>query len=212
VRELKWVAGWRRLVSGGGVGSRTLAGAALLVGVVGGLAACGGDGGVQRSQAPSASAVRTAFRGSPASLTGLHAQADRLLSGGERAFAARLRSLRGRPVVVNKWASWCGPCQDEFPVFQQVAVADGRRVAFLGVDGQDATPAARSFLRRFPVTYPSYLDPRSAIANGPVLQAPQLFPQTVYYDASGRRVYDHAGPYQSAAALERDIRFYLQAG
>src|ERR671936_853689 len=71
-----------------------------------------------------------------------------LLGGGAAAFRARLRGLRGHPVVVNKWASWCGPCRSEFPYFQRLGVELGRRVAFLGVDGNDNDSDSRRFLRR----------------------------------------------------------------
>ena len=129
------------------------------------LAACGG--GRPHSAAPSHSAVTTALQGSPAPLAALHGQAGRLLSGGAPALRARLRGLRGHPVVINKWASWCEPCQSEFPVFQRVAVTYGRRVAFIGMDSKDHDGAARAFLRRFPVTYPSYVDPSQTVANAP---------------------------------------------
>jgi cytochrome c biogenesis protein CcmG, thiol:disulfide interchange protein DsbE len=169
------------------------------------LAACGG--GRPHNAAPGRSAVAAAFRGSPPALGALHGQGGRLLTGGVSAFAARLRALRGHPVVVNEWASWCEPCQSEFPVFQRVAVTYGRRVGFIGVDSRDHDGAASAFLRRFPVTYPSYTDPGQRI--GASLQAVGGIPQTVYINARGRPQYDHAGPYESAAALERDIRFYL---
>jgi thiol-disulfide isomerase/thioredoxin len=169
------------------------------------LAACGG--GQPRNAAPSASAVRTAFEGSPAPLASLHGQSGRLLSGGVKAFRTRLSRLRGHPVVVNEWASWCEPCQSEFPVFQRVAVGYGRRVAFIGVDSRDHSGAASAFLRRFPVTYPSYTDPDQHI--GGSLEAVGGIPQTVYIAPDGRQQYDHAGPYESVKALERDIRFYL---
>jgi thiol-disulfide isomerase/thioredoxin len=151
--------------------------------------------------------VSAAFRGSPAQLASLHAQANQLLGGGSTAFHARLDGLRGRPVVVNKWASWCGPCQSEFPAFQRASVKFGRQVAFVGIDGRDHNQGAAAFLRRFPVTYPSYVDPDEKIARS--IQAATYFPETVYYDRRGRFLYEHAGPYLSASALEQDIRRYV---
>ncbi len=147
-----------------------------------------------------------AFKGSPSALASLHHQADQLLGGGSSAFRARLTSLRGHPVVVNKWASWCGPCQTEFPAFQRASFRYGRQVAFLGIDGKDANGSARAFLRRFPVSYPSYTDPDENIARS--IQAAIYYPQTVYFDRQGKMVYDHAGPYETAQALESDIRRY----
>jgi thiol-disulfide isomerase/thioredoxin len=150
--------------------------------------------------------VTSAFKGSPPPLAALHAQANRLLSGGPAAFKARLTGLRGYPVVINKWASWCGPCQTEFPSFQRASVSYGRRVAFVGINGKDHDPAARAFLRRFPVSYPSYVDPQESIAH--TVQAATYYPQTIYIDRQGKIVFDHAGPYLSASALETDIRRY----
>ena len=158
------------------------------------------------SAAPAAGSVAAAFKGSPPALASLHAQADKLLSGGPRAFHARLDGLRGYPVVINKWASWCGPCQTEFPAFQVASVKYGRQVAFIGVDGKDADPSAAAFLHRFPVSYPSYVDPKESIAR--TIQAAIYYPQTVFYDSQGKPTFDHAGPYETAAALEHDIRRY----
>lgn len=177
--------------------------ASVLLGV--GLVGCGG--GQARSAAPSHGQVSAAFKDSPARLASLHTQGNQLLDGGSSAFHSRLASLHGLPVVVNKWGSWCGPCQSEFPAFQRASVRFGRQVAFIGIDGKDSTPAAAGFLRRFPVTYPSYVDPQENIARS--IQAATYFPQTVFYDRQGHSVYDHAGPYLSAGALERDIRHYV---
>src|SRR5947208_7832468 len=65
-----------------------------------------------------------------AALRGVRAQANQLLGGGARAFRRRLAALRSHPVVVNQWASWCGPCRYEFPFFQRLATKYDRRVAF----------------------------------------------------------------------------------
>jgi cytochrome c biogenesis protein CcmG/thiol:disulfide interchange protein DsbE len=168
------------------------------------LAGCGTQA---RSAAPPTATVAAAFKGSPPGLASLHVQANQLLSGGPSAFHVRLDGLRGYPVVVNKWASWCGPCQTEFPAFQRASVKYGRQVAFIGIDGKDSDPSARAFLRRFPVTYPSYVDPQESIAR--TIQAAIYYPQTVYFDRQGKMVFDHAGPYETAAALEQDIRRYV---
>jgi cytochrome c biogenesis protein CcmG/thiol:disulfide interchange protein DsbE len=168
------------------------------------LAGCGA--GQPKDAAPSKTSVATAFKGSPPPLASLHAQGNRLLSGGPSAFHVRLSGLRGYPVVVNKWASWCGPCQTEFPAFQKAAVKYGRQVAFVGIDGKDSNGSAESFLKRFPVSYPSYTDPQEDISR--TIQAATYYPQTVYFDKHGKQVFDHAGPYTSASALERDIRRY----
>lgn len=167
----------------------------------------GHGGSSPRSVALSKNAVAAALAGSPPVLAALHAQANRLISGDPRAFQARLKQLRGYPIVINKWASWCGPCQSEFPAYQRASIAYGKQVAFIGIDGKDPGSGGADFLRRFPVSYPSYLDPQENIARG--IQAAIYYPQTVYIDRAGAEVYDHAGPYETAAALEQDIRRYV---
>jgi thiol-disulfide isomerase/thioredoxin len=169
--------------------------------------AVAGCGGHTRSAAPSARSVKAALKGSPAPLSALHTRADELIGAGPSAFKALLTSLRGYPVVVNKWASWCGPCQSEFPAFQKAAVAYGRKVAFVGVDARDANPSAAAFLRRFPVTYPSYTDPHEGIAR--TIEASTYMPMTIYISRTGKIEFAHAGAYTSASELERDIRYYV---
>jgi cytochrome c biogenesis protein CcmG, thiol:disulfide interchange protein DsbE len=178
-----------------------------LVAVVIAVVIAGGGSSQPKNAAPSAGAVTSAFKGSPPQLASLHAQANQLLGGGVPSFDARLSGLRGHyPVVVNKWASWCVPCQSEFPVFQRAAVAFGKQVAFIGVNGKDHDAAAAAFLKKFPVTYPSYTDPNESIARS--IQAATYYPLTVFYNRRGGSVFTHAGPYLSAAALEKDIRRY----
>jgi cytochrome c biogenesis protein CcmG/thiol:disulfide interchange protein DsbE len=150
--------------------------------------------------------MRARLAGSPAPLAALHAQANEILPGGLSALRARLAELRGHPVVVNKWASWCQPCRAEFGAFQRASVAQGREVAFIGVDSGDSSRSdALAFLRSFPVSYPSYYD-ESGQAGAAVTDS-TFTPVTVFYDRNGRQ-YIHQGPYPSTAKLERDVRRY----
>ena len=84
--------------------------------------------------------------GSPAPLAALHAQASRLI-GAQAALSARIRALRGYPVIINAWASWCTACQAELGLFASASAFYGRRVAFLGADTDDPSPGnAQAFL------------------------------------------------------------------
>lgn len=152
--------------------------------------------------------ARAQLAGSPAPLAALHAQSAQLLGGGEGAIKARLKALRGHPVVVNKWASWCGPCRAEFPYLQQAATRYGRTIAFLGLNSGDSTDGAKGFLRKFPVPYPSYEDRREQAARA--LKANTAYPITIFFDADGRQVYLHQGYYPDQAALDRDLKRYLK--
>ena len=160
------------------------------------------------SAAPSKAEIDAAFKGSPPKLQKLHAQANQLIGGSKTEFEDRMAELRGHPVVVNKWASWCAPCRGEFPAFQQAGVKLGKDVAFLGLDGNDNDGNARKFLKQFPVTYPSYRDPDEKIA--PSIQAGIAYPTTIFFDRKGKLVYSHPGPYATAADLIRDIRRYTK--
>ena len=166
-----------------------------------------GCGSEPRSAAPSAAQTSRELKGSPAPLASIHDQAAQLLNGGTGAFKARLASLKGHPVVVNKWASWCGPCRAEFPMFQKLSVQLGKTVGFLGVNSNDNNGDARTFLKRYPVAYPSYSDPDSKIAE--LFNGIATFPATAFYDASGRLRYMHQGQYPSEQKLRADIHRYI---
>lgn len=168
---------------------------------VGALGGCGSStGGDYGGQHPD---YEKALAGSPPPLAALHRQADQLLGGGQDAYEGHLAGLHGYPTVVNFWASWCGPCRFEFPLFQKAAAADGRRVAFLGVDVQDSDDAASTFLAEAPVPYPSYTDPDKTIADG--VGATLGLPDTAFYDRSGKLIYLKQGPYHDLAELRADI-------
>jgi cytochrome c biogenesis protein CcmG/thiol:disulfide interchange protein DsbE len=184
-----------------------LGAAALTAVLVIGLSQAGtGDSDEPESAAPRAGAASKELAGAPAPLARLHAQAGRLLPGGPKAFADRLEELRGYPIVINKWASWCGPCRAEFPDFQRASIKYGKRVAFLGVDTYDNRDDALEFLKRYPVSYPSYEDPRSRIAQA--MNAVAAFPATAFYDRRGKLTYLHQGQYLTGAKLEQDIERY----
>jgi len=151
-----------------------------------------------------------ALAGAPAPLAALHKQENELLPGGTEAYEKRLAALRGYPVVVNVWASWCGPCRFEFPVLQQLAAHYGKRVAFLGVNSEDSNDAAATFLREEPVPYPSYTDPDQAIKDS--IGAALGLPDTAFYDSSGKLVYLKQGPYADDSELEDDVRRYALKG
>jgi cytochrome c biogenesis protein CcmG/thiol:disulfide interchange protein DsbE len=174
--------------------------AALLV------AGCGSS--EPKSAAPSQEKLDKALAGAPPRLTALHKQANQLIGGSKSDFQSRMQELRGYPVVVNKWASWCAPCRGEFPVFQQAGLKLGKKVAFLGLDGQDNDGNARKFLKQYPVIYPSYRDPDLKIA--PTIQAGVAFPTTIFFNKDGKLVYAHPGPYSSAKDLIADIKRYAQ--
>jgi cytochrome c biogenesis protein CcmG, thiol:disulfide interchange protein DsbE len=152
-----------------------------------------------------------ALAGSPAPLAALHRQADRLLPGGTDAYQRRIASLAGYPVVVNVWASWCGPCRFEFPTLQKLSAAYGKRVAFLGVNYEDSESNASEFLAEAPVPYPSYSDPSKDIADE--IGASAGVPDTAFYGRDGKLVYLKLGPYTDHAELRADVcRYALGEG
>lgn len=104
--------------------------------------------------------------------------------GGGR--AVHLAGLRGKPTVVNLWASWCAPCREELPVLQEFYERARGKVRMLGVDFEDARPgAALTLLKESGVTYPQVADFDKAIDTG-IGRHP--VPTTVLVDAEGRVV------------------------
>jgi cytochrome c biogenesis protein CcmG, thiol:disulfide interchange protein DsbE len=172
--------------------------------------AAGGCG----STAPSGGAAHPdyakALAGSPPPLAAIHKQANDLIPGGQKAFEKRLAQLHGYPVVANVWASWCGPCREEFPVLQQLSARYGKQVAFLGVNSEDATDAAATFLKEEPLSYPSYVDPHKATLES--LGGVGGFPDTAFFDKTGKLVYLKQGPYPNASELEADVKRYALSG
>ncbi len=114
----------------------------------------------------------------------------------------RLAALRGTPLVVNVWASWCQPCRNELPVLAAVAATAKDRVQFLGIDVQDTVPDdALGLLAASGVRFPSVVDYDKASQPGLRWVGP---PMTVLVRADGSIAYRHAGELTSVAQL-RDL-------
>ena len=178
--------------------------AALLV------AGCGSGEDVGNPDSELSAEEATApLEGAPRPLAEIRAEANEILGGGLGAYEARLAALRGHPVVVNKWASWCGPCRLEFPFFQAQAAERAGEVAFLGVATDDSRDALETFLSELPLPYPSYDDPDYEIAAE--LGSPaKALPSTAFYDRDGELVYTNPGVYESESELAADIERYAR--
>jgi cytochrome c biogenesis protein CcmG/thiol:disulfide interchange protein DsbE len=143
-----------------------------------------------------------ALADAPPALAKLYADGDALIPGGLDAFQSQLAQLNGHPVIVNLWASWCGPCRSEFPDFQRVSADRGDEVAFFGVNALDTDPAAESFLEELPLPYPSVTDPDQQVKAELGVRG---YPATAFFDANGKLVHLKQGPYTSADELNADI-------
>jgi cytochrome c biogenesis protein CcmG/thiol:disulfide interchange protein DsbE len=116
----------------------------------------------------------------------------RVDGGGE----VSLESLRGRPVVLNFWATWCVPCYDEHPVLLQGARVLGKDVEFLGVVYEDEEDRVNGFLAQHGNAFPSLMDDagKTAIAYGVA-----GVPETFFIDKTGKVVEKHVGPLNARA-------------
>lgn len=128
--------------------------------------------------------------------------------GGRDAFEARIEKERGTPVVVNKWASWCGPCRLEFPFFREQAEKRKGEVVFIGVNSNDTRSDAEQFLEEQPVPFRHFEDPKLEIAAA--MNAVQAFPSTAFYDSKGELAFVHQGGYSSEDKLAEDIERYAR--
>ena len=124
--------------------------------------------------------------------------------------AVHLAGLVGKPVVVNIWGTWCGPCQAETRYLSTVYDQLKSQVRFLGVDTEESNrDSALAFAPHVkpPMRYPSVLDDNKAVLLG--LHGIVAVPSTVFVDASGKIVKQVSSAYRSVAQLKADIARYL---
>ena len=93
-----------------------------------------------------------------------------------------LEELRGKPVVINFWASWCVPCKDEAPMLSEADARYGDRVSFVGVDIRDARSSAQEFVERYDLDYPHVRDEDLSIYDDFGLTGQ---PETFFLDEDG---------------------------
>ena len=158
---------------------RARVGSFALAFVIVALAACSGDPATPSETASSSPALRAVE-----DVDALPATVAALPNADVDAFRALLEDLRGTPVVVNLWASWCEPCKREMPMLSQAA-ADQADVQFLGVDTLDSREGGEAFIAELAVTFPSLFDPDGVIRTD--LGSFGL-PVTVFFDADGTQV------------------------
>jgi thiol-disulfide isomerase/thioredoxin len=119
----------------------------------------------------------------------------------------RLAGLRGRPMMINVWAQWCGPCREEAPFISEVAVTNRSELMILGIDYNDPRPElAIEFAQLSAWAYPQLVDQDT------VLRAPlQIIgpPQTFFVRGDGTIAYRHTGPFTSADAIRSLARQHL---
>ena len=99
--------------------------------------------------------------------------------------ALSLSNLKGRPIVLNFWASWCQPCKEELPLLENAwkqMQAQKKNIVFLGIDFQESNSDASSFLLQHGITYLAGLDTDGSIANKYGVSS---LPQTIFIDRNG---------------------------
>lgn len=130
------------------------------------------------------------------------------MDGSVERFEETLETMRGKPVVVNYWATWCAPCKEEMPRLVAAARTYRGKVRFLGVDVQDDRAAARRFADTYKMPFTSLADPQRAIVRDQKILG---LPVTQFFRADGELAFVHSGEIE-AAELEEKIEELIRVG
>jgi thiol-disulfide isomerase/thioredoxin len=156
---------------------RLLAGVLLAVAAVAGCTGSGDGSGQSSAEGDGVlTTVPVDQRQEPIELVGTTLTGERL----------DLSTLRGKPVVLNVWGSWCAPCRKEAPALQGAATQLGDRAAFVGIATRDEPANALAYERKFKITYPSLLDDGDLLLALRGAVAAQSPPVTLVLDDQGR--------------------------
>jgi peroxiredoxin len=149
-----------------------------------------------------ASTLLLAVLAGPATATGPSAAPDFALparDGGE----LRLSDLRGQVVMINFWATWCGPCRQEMPLLQQIhAKYEPLGFTMLGVNVEPDSAAAQTWLKGMPVRFPIVFDRKSEVSASFGVEA---MPSSVLIDREGRVRHVHRGYKPGDEAVYTDL-------
>jgi cytochrome c biogenesis protein CcmG/thiol:disulfide interchange protein DsbE len=117
--------------------------------------------------------------------------------------------LAGKVIVINFWASWCKPCEQEAADLQTAweQHAPGEEVVFLGVDYVDTETEARAYLSKFGITYPNGPDLGTRISQSFRIQG---VPETYFIDRTGQLTYVKKGPFLSLGEIQAVIEPLLE--
>jgi cytochrome c biogenesis protein CcmG/thiol:disulfide interchange protein DsbE len=168
----------------------------LAITVIAGALAVGGYGALESAFGGPAPAVRP--------IIGQRAPTFRLptLSG----TTIRLQTFRGRPVILNFWATWCPYCRQETPLLQAVAARYGKRIAVLAVDVEDPRTVIARYVHQVGVAYPVLLDRAGRVATHYDVHT---LPTTVFITARGRIAAVRIGPFAKPKQIDRTIDHLL---
>ena len=118
--------------------------------------------------------------------------------------SVRLSDLRGKVVMLNVWASWCKPCEQEAPELEAAwQLYKDQDFVLIGVDYVDTPAGALSYLRKFQITFPNAPDLQSSISS--TLNRNMGVPETYFIDRNGVLNYVQVGPFTSLAEIQRII-------